>query len=407
MSIKPLSPGDARAKNSPNSALESSKTEMKGAGVATRGKSGAAGALVAHKSRKDLLANSDTPWATYTAEDAYRHLYAKGFILEEKVSAGMYMAQLAMVLYRIAAATTSVMSADACRAVGVVLEQRKVNGLIDHLADKVAGLRRATEEATARGPIDLDNGERMRTAAQVLTRTVEEQCGELETRTERLGESINELTGQVYGAKGDSMGALEEMTSATRSYAAVAAPPAAHAAAIAKAAARKHQILLENAPGMTGGFAELTEKLIVEKANMALQLMASAVEDIVPTAARFLGAVIQRSSAVLLHLDSAASAEWVRANKAAFLASFGGTTAFKDRFLNVLAQYVPLSFDPSQDGALHVLESDNNLPCGELGKTRWIKAPTQRRPGQKVGHLIIGFRCSRVFGPVVSSLVII
>ncbi|KAJ7686853.1 hypothetical protein B0H17DRAFT_940071 [Mycena rosella] len=70
----------------------------------------------------------------------------------------------------------------------------------------------------------------------------------------------------------------------------------------------------------------------------------------------------------------------------------GGTSVLKERFLNILAQYVPVSFDPNRDGALHVLESDNGLQPGDLGKARWIKAPEQRRAGQRVAHVVFGLR---------------
>ncbi|KAJ7711654.1 hypothetical protein DFH07DRAFT_763435, partial [Mycena maculata] len=102
---------------------------------------------------------------------------------------------------------------------------------------------------------------------------------------------------------------------------------------------------------------------------------------------------MQRSGAVLLHMDSAASATWIKANMPAFLAAMGGTSAFKDRFANVVVQYVPVSFDPSLDGALQILESDNGMQKGNLGSTRWIKDPSRRRTGQRVAHAIFGF-CS-------------
>ncbi|KAJ7042935.1 hypothetical protein C8F04DRAFT_945129, partial [Mycena alexandri] len=101
---------------------------------------------------------------------------------------------------------------------------------------------------------------------------------------------------------------------------------------------------------------------------------------------KFLGAITQRSGAMVLHMNTTEAADWLKANMEAFLASLGGTSVFKDRLYNVVAQFVSLSFDPSQDGALHIVEGDNNLPSGALAKMHWIKPAERRSPGQKVAH---------------------
>ncbi|KAJ7762505.1 hypothetical protein B0H16DRAFT_1311730, partial [Mycena metata] len=105
----------------------------------------------------------------------------------------------------------------------------------------------------------------------------------------------------------------------------------------------------------------------------------------------FVGATLQRSGSVLLHTSSTEAATWLKANIESFLSCMGGTSIYKERLLNVVAQYVPVSFDPSQDGALRILESENNIPSGVLAKARWIKPVAQRNRGQKVAHAILGF----------------
>ncbi|KAJ7140152.1 hypothetical protein C8R43DRAFT_892801, partial [Mycena crocata] len=69
----------------------------------------------------------------------------------------------------------------------------------------------------------------------------------------------------------------------------------------------------------------------------------------------------------------------------------GGTSVYKQRLYNVVVQYVSVLFDPSQDGALHSVEGDNNIPRGALTKAHWIKPPERRYVGQKVAHAIFGF----------------
>ncbi|KAJ7501278.1 hypothetical protein B0H11DRAFT_1713661, partial [Mycena galericulata] len=105
-----------------------------------------------------------------------------------------------------------------------------------------------------------------------------------------------------------------------------------------------------------------------------------------PVGASFVGATVQRSGAVLLHLNTEEATDWIKDNITLFLAALGGTSVYKERLLNVVVEFVPVSFDPSLDGALHIVEGDNNLPSGTLLKARWIKPVGQRRPDQKVAH---------------------
>ncbi|KAJ6589309.1 hypothetical protein B0H19DRAFT_923461, partial [Mycena capillaripes] len=107
-----------------------------------------------------------------------------------------------------------------------------------------------------------------------------------------------------------------------------------------------------------------------------------------------MGAAFQRDGAVLLHMNSAKGASWVKANMDAFLAAMGGTSFYKERLLNVVVQFVPVLFDPSRDGALHVVEGDNNMPVGDLAKARWIKPADQRHAGQRVAHAVFGFKAA-------------
>ncbi|KAJ7668117.1 hypothetical protein B0H17DRAFT_1142582 [Mycena rosella] len=162
---------------------------------ATRGNADPQNAPHANKTRAELLEGCDLDWSNMTREDAQKHLYAKGFVTEE----------LALAMYTIAADVQpkSVVTANACRAVAVLLERRRMEGVIDGMAADMLALRRLVESG-ARGTAPSAEAsalaEEMRSAATVLTKTVEEQCGTLETLTERLGESITGLTERVQNA---------------------------------------------------------------------------------------------------------------------------------------------------------------------------------------------------------------
>ncbi|KAJ7698934.1 hypothetical protein B0H17DRAFT_1129485 [Mycena rosella] len=153
--------------------------------MSIRGRQDAAGALSVHKTKAELLRGSDIDWANATTADTQKHLYAKGFVNVPEI----------------ADAAASVFVVDACRVVGTLLELRRVDGLIDRLADEVEGLKRAMEDAAAHTAVEADGEAHMQMAAEVLMRTLEEQRGELETLMERLGEGITGLTERATPAR--------------------------------------------------------------------------------------------------------------------------------------------------------------------------------------------------------------
>ncbi|KAJ7118526.1 hypothetical protein C8R43DRAFT_901320, partial [Mycena crocata] len=110
-----------------------------------------------------------------------------------------------------------------------------------------------------------------------------------------------------------------------------------------------------------------------------------------PEEFKFVGAAKQRSGPVVLHLNSMEAATWLKENMAPFLAAMGGTSSYKQRLLNVVVEYVPVTFDPNRDGALHVVEGDNGYRSGSILKARYIKPVERRRKGQTVAHLVVGF----------------
>ncbi|KAJ6600138.1 hypothetical protein B0H10DRAFT_1660708, partial [Mycena sp. CBHHK59/15] len=95
-----------------------------------------------------------------------------------------------------------------------------------------------------------------------------------------------------------------------------------------------------------------------------------------------------RGGATLLHMNLAVAAEWLRIPKrmSEFLADMGGTSIFKQRSFSVVVEFMPVSFDPSADGALKVLEDDNGLGRGAILHAHFIKQAARHRTGQHMVH---------------------
>ncbi|KAJ6571544.1 hypothetical protein B0H19DRAFT_936056, partial [Mycena capillaripes] len=116
-------------------------------------------------------------------------------------------------------------------------------------------------------------------------------------------------------------------------------------------------------------------------------------DDTAPLGTAFVGARKLRSGAIVLHLNSAAAADWVRAPRriAIFLAGMGGTSIYRPRSFSVVVEFVPVSFDPALSRALESIEDSNGLARNELVQARFIKPIARRRVGQQSAHAIFGF----------------
>jgi hypothetical protein len=280
------------------------------------------------------------------------------------------------------------------------------NKRIDHVLEDVAteltravvlleAAREAREREEEEGETVIDKIEAV--TAQ-LTLTAGELATDVGTVTTRLEDDLKRIAKDAHLGPSEN----DENTEVPRptpsaapmaSYAAAAARPSRpdQVAALAKAVARKRQILIEGAAQTEQWLVGLSDKEIVEKARMAAVLMAQTGVPSPPPGATFVGAERQRSGSVLLHMNTSAAATWLKTNIDAFLEAMGGTTAYKERLANIIVQYIPVSFDPELDGALRTIEDDNNLPRGTLASARWIKPAQRRNAGQKVAHAIFGF----------------
>ncbi|KAJ7771063.1 hypothetical protein DFH07DRAFT_768452 [Mycena maculata] len=181
--------GNSREKTPPEGSPSSTKPRVR----VTRATPSAAHA---NKTREELYALSDLDWSKYDTQEAQKHLYAKGYMPKGICTTGITIVSVATILLRIAADTSSVVTADACRAVAVLLESRRVDVAIDGLAAGMQTLLTAagskpeqthSDEESATATADL------LTAARVLTATVQEQCEDLKTLTGRLEEGFTEI----------------------------------------------------------------------------------------------------------------------------------------------------------------------------------------------------------------------
>ena len=159
-----------------------------------------------------------------------------------------------------------------------------------------------------------------------------------------------------------------------------------HATAVARAKTQKRRIRLTKAMGMVGeGLSDLSEKQLVEKANLALGLMEAGEENRLE-AAQFVGASKERSAGgVTYELNSSQAVDWLKGKDtmANFLSNMGLTTDYKEQMYEVVMDWVPVSLKVKHTGSWRAVEQVSRLRASAITEVCWIKPTHLRAAGQK------------------------
>jgi hypothetical protein len=346
------------------------------------------------KSKEDLIKVSSIQSEIFDAEEGQKFLETGKFLIRgEKLT----MASLMLALLNLSETTKLPRAiSEGMRAVALLMEKLSQDESVDAIVAAVI-------EKLNIHMGNLDNTEKvineaaggLQAAALSNTGVLEEFREECHGLTTQLTEAATTLAEQAIQPTENPTAQTVQGGPAT--YANVAQQhwtPQRHAASVARLDLLSRQILIDKAPGVTtNGLADLTEKQLVEKATIALDLMGLSASD-APVQVTFLCAQILRGGAVLYQLSSPAAAEWLRKGDVmkAFLEKLGGTSVYKNRLLNTVVEYVPTSFDPMSLGALEGVEKANGLSTGAIVSARFIKPTHLRSAGQRTAHLIMGFQ---------------
>ncbi|KAL4253648.1 hypothetical protein AB1N83_014462 [Pleurotus pulmonarius] len=221
-----------------------------------------------------------------------------------------------------------------------------------------------------------------------------EQTREWSMRTEQVVQVVNDVGREVTMAKLDITRAsqLQAETYAQVTKAVTTAQPSVEqAAAIARQEFRSRQVIVRVKDGFTeNGVKGLTEKEIVEKANMALEMMGTEAGE-PPDGTRFLGAKRNPNGSCTLVMSTIEARRWLQETGVldAFMARFDGSSTATTPMFTVIAEYVPIDFDPTLANAKKDIEEAGGLSRGSIHRAAFLKNADRRTPGQTVGHMII------------------
>ena len=163
-----------------------------------------------------------------------------------------------------------------------------------------------------------------------------------------------------------------------------------HQATMAKGTLQRRQILLDGIEGVKTAANSLTERELVEKANLVLEGMGIMASD-KPMGMKFVTAKKLRNGGVVLEMDSEAAANWLRRKdvRSRFAESFGGSAQIKDRTFQVVVQYVPTELRDRSREIMEAAEDSVGSGRGTIVGMKWMKNPQHWREGQRYAHLIL------------------
>lgn len=359
---------------------------------ALRGKTPATGGIT-KKTKEELIKVSSIESEIFEAEEGQTFLEKGGFMVR---GAKLTTTSLMVALLQLSvAAKIPRPITEGMRAVALLMDKlsqdQSANDITEAVIEKLNkhlenldNTEKAINEATGQ----------LKASAQSNTGVLEEFREECHGLTTQLTDAATELASQATQPAEKHTVQIAQAGPITYANAAQQQTSQRHAASIARGDLLSRQILIDKAPGVTtNGFADLTEKQLVEKATLALDLMGIEASD-APGEVKFLCAQILRGGGVVYQLSSPAAADWLRKEDVmkAFLEKLGGTSIYRNRLMNTVVEYVPTSFDPTSLGALEELEGANGLPTGTIVSARFIKPPHLRSIGQRTAHLIMGFQ---------------
>lgn len=268
---------------------------------------------------------------------------------------------------------------NAVRAVAFLLDEIAAERTAEAIADAVMAKLKVTLQEIRDATVDIESvtdGLRSSAASNIEAFDgMREDLGELSDKVTQVNHELN-----------------DRATPEAAPLPPTIVPPQ-HATAVTQGNTKSRQLYVQPTPNEEEDpLKDLSEKELVAKANMALDLMGLAASD-APEGTTFVGARRLRTGAIQYQLNLEDAAEWLRDEEVlkSFMEHFGGASIARAQLLYTVAEFVPVTFDPTIEVARENAERSSGLQRGAMVHVKWIKDPRKRKPTQKVAHTIVGF----------------
>lgn len=252
-----------------------------------------------------------------------------------------------------------------------------VEGTVGRLTAEVHGLIEGQRQLTR----EIEGVRRLQTELTAAT-------GQLQTTAAKTEEALKRTPASTPSAASDG---------ARPTYAATVTHilPTSHTLAVNRQDAQFRKVLIDihrdvDASGVSA--VQLTEKELVQKAMLALELMRGAGHPH-PEGMRFVTVKRLRHGGLLYELNTKEAASWLQRpeNMKPFTNHFGHDASIAAKHYACLLRNAPVYLQPDNPRDLRELEAVNGWEPNELTAAHWIKPIDKRRRGQQHAHLILKF----------------
>jgi hypothetical protein len=167
-----------------------------------------------------------------------------------------------------------------------------------------------------------------------------------------------------------------------------------HATVIARGEDAEKQIVVGSSDKNTKEVAAglKTERELMTKADMTIKLMAE--EGMVPPIhIKFIAGLRTKTGLIIYTLNSKEATNWLKHpdRLKLFNEKYGDSAAAHAKLFNVLAFYVPTTFNSELKPARLQIEIDNDLKSNSLMHAKYIKPAHKRSAKQQSAHVVLGF----------------
>ncbi|KAG1828668.1 hypothetical protein EV424DRAFT_1536412 [Suillus variegatus] len=331
-----------------------------------------------NRSIPELISNPATPSKVIDAATARAELVSKGMLIP---AAGATINDLVNALFEFTISTPGVtqLQRDMLRAIAILLgkadHEQKAKKIAETTSFHMTGTIERLEKA-------VDSHEGKITA---LDSFINEVRDSIDSAMSRLEKAVENTTSNA--TESQSTQRVEQNGDPGKSYAKAlqARLPKPDSSTLARSEAQTRQILIDRkSMDVTSGLKDLTEAELVRKANQALEGMKATGKE-VPQDALFTSARKLRHGGVIFEVDSTDTKAWLSCQSTSqdFSENFGGETMIKNRTFQIIAEYVPTTFNPDSSTSLAETEKNSKLQPGSLIKAKWIKPLARRNPNQR------------------------
>ena len=157
---------------------------------------------------------------------------------------------------------------------------------------------------------------------------------------------------------------------------------------------KRKQVLIDFARTGDMALEIMDEETLTRKVKDSLITTWSTAPEPKPASISLKSSTLLRNGGLLLEMDTAEAAMWLKNEDTSgrFLEGIGSGANIKNRSYQVIVQFVPVNFDPTDDAQIRTYEELNDIPMNSILKAEWIKPVEERKPNQKVATLRMSHR---------------